>query len=32
MFTGIIEEIGHMRRIHSQGQAMVLTIGCQESA
>jgi riboflavin synthase len=27
MFTGIIEEIGHMRRIHSQGQAMVLTIG-----
>ncbi|NEW06139.1 riboflavin synthase [Paenibacillus sp. SYP-B3998] len=29
MFTGIIEEIGHMRRIHSQGQAMVLTIGAK---
>ncbi|MEW9699049.1 riboflavin synthase [Paenibacillus sp. SI8] len=27
MFTGIVEEIGSMRRIHSQGQAMVLTIG-----
>ncbi|WP_068775350.1 riboflavin synthase [Paenibacillus sp. FJAT-26967] len=27
MFTGIIEEIGVMRRIHKQGQAMVLTIG-----
>ncbi|MEC0232703.1 riboflavin synthase [Paenibacillus alba] len=30
MFTGIIEEIGHMRRIHSQGQAMVLTIGAKK--
>ncbi|MBD0380648.1 riboflavin synthase [Paenibacillus sedimenti] len=30
MFTGIIEEIGHMRRIHSQGQAMVLTIGAMK--
>jgi len=30
MFTGIIEEIGHMRRIHSQGQAMVLTIGARK--
>ncbi|MBP1988946.1 riboflavin synthase [Paenibacillus eucommiae] len=27
MFTGIIEEIGIMRRIHRQGQSMVLTIG-----
>ncbi|WP_127588234.1 riboflavin synthase [Paenibacillus koleovorans] len=26
MFTGIIEEVGRMRRIHAQGQAMVLTI------
>jgi riboflavin synthase len=26
MFTGIIEEIGTMRRIHRQGQAMVLSI------
>lgn len=30
MFTGIIEEIGHMRRIHSQGQAMVLTIAAKK--
>ncbi|UJF31188.1 riboflavin synthase [Paenibacillus hexagrammi] len=30
MFTGIIEEIGSMRRIHSQGQAMVLTIGANK--
>ncbi|MFD0694892.1 riboflavin synthase [Paenibacillus sp. GCM10027628] len=30
MFTGIIEEIGRMRRIHSQGQAMVLTIGAKK--
>lgn len=30
MFTGIIEEIGHMRRIHSVGQAMVLTIGAKK--
>ncbi|MFC5448026.1 riboflavin synthase [Paenibacillus aestuarii] len=30
MFTGIIEEIGHMRRIHSQGQAMVLTISARK--
>lgn len=30
MFTGIIEEIGHMRRIHSVGQAMVLTIGARK--
>lgn len=29
MFTGIIEEIGEMRRIHRQGQAMVLTIGAR---
>jgi riboflavin synthase len=29
MFTGIIEEIGVMRRIHRQGQAMVLTIGAK---
>ncbi|MCZ8512882.1 riboflavin synthase [Paenibacillus filicis] len=27
MFTGIIEEIGSMRRMAKQGQAMVLTIG-----
>ncbi|MDF2667892.1 MAG: subunit alpha of riboflavin synthase [Paenibacillus sp.] len=26
MFTGIIEEIGRMRRIRKQGQAMILTI------
>ncbi|NRF89650.1 riboflavin synthase [Paenibacillus frigoriresistens] len=30
MFTGIIEEIGHMRRIHSHGQAMVLTIAAKK--
>jgi riboflavin synthase len=30
MFTGIVEEIGHMRRIHSGGQAMVLTIGAKK--
>jgi riboflavin synthase len=29
MFTGIIEEIGIMRRIHRQGQAMVLTVGAK---
>jgi riboflavin synthase len=29
MFTGIIEEIGFMRRIHRQGQAMVLTVGAK---
>lgn len=29
MFTGIIEEIGAMRRIDRQGQAMVLTIGAR---
>jgi riboflavin synthase len=29
MFTGIIEEIGELRRIHRQGQAMVLTIGAK---
>lgn len=29
MFTGIIEEIGTMRRIAKQGQAMVLTIGAK---
>ncbi len=29
MFTGIIEEIGSMRRIHRHGQAMALTIGAQ---
>jgi riboflavin synthase len=30
MFTGIIEEIGNMRRITKQGQAMVLTIGAKK--
>jgi riboflavin synthase len=30
VFTGIIEEIGVMRRIHKQGQAMVLTIGAKK--
>lgn len=30
MFTGIIEEIGVMRRVHKQGQAMVLTIGAKK--
>lgn len=29
MFTGIIEEIGTIRRIAKQGQAMVLTIGAK---
>lgn len=29
MFTGIIEEMGTMRRIDRQGQAMVLTIGAR---
>ncbi|MBP1155193.1 MULTISPECIES: riboflavin synthase [unclassified Paenibacillus] len=29
MFTGIIEEIGTLRRIAKQGQAMVLTIGAK---
>jgi riboflavin synthase len=29
MFTGIIEEIGVMRRISKQGQTMVLTIGAK---
>ncbi|MFD0680977.1 MULTISPECIES: riboflavin synthase [unclassified Paenibacillus] len=29
MFTGIIEEIGTMRRITKQGQAMVLTVGAK---
>ncbi|UUZ79507.1 riboflavin synthase [Paenibacillus sp. P26] len=29
MFTGIIEEIGTLRRIAKQGQAMVLTIGAR---
>ncbi|MFD7523922.1 riboflavin synthase [Paenibacillus chitinolyticus] len=29
MFTGLIEEIGVMRRIHKQGQAMVLTLGAR---
>ncbi|MFB0841920.1 riboflavin synthase [Paenibacillus oleatilyticus] len=29
MFTGIIEEIGTLRRITKQGQAMVLTIGAK---
>jgi riboflavin synthase len=29
MFTGIIEEIGTMRRISRQGQAMILTIGAK---
>jgi len=30
VFTGIIEEIGVMRRIQRQGQAMVLTIGARK--
>jgi len=30
MFTGIIEEIGSMRRITRQGQAMILTIGARK--
>lgn len=30
MFTGIIEEIGSMRKIARQGQAMVLTIGASK--
>jgi riboflavin synthase len=29
MFTGLIEEIGSLRRIHRQGQAMVLTIAAK---
>jgi riboflavin synthase len=29
MFTGIIEEIGSMRRVTKQGQAMILTIGAK---
>lgn len=29
MFTGIIEEVGQMKRIARQGQAMVLTIGAR---
>ncbi|MFC0214279.1 riboflavin synthase [Paenibacillus chartarius] len=29
MFTGLIEEIGELRRIHKQGQAMVLTVGAR---
>ncbi|MDF2961595.1 MAG: subunit alpha of riboflavin synthase [Paenibacillus sp.] len=29
MFTGIIEEIGTMRRITKQGQAMILTVGAK---
>jgi riboflavin synthase len=30
MFTGLIEEIGELRRVHRQGQAMVLTIGARK--
>nr|WP_313782371.1 riboflavin synthase [Paenibacillus larvae] len=30
MFTGIIEEIGTMRRIDRQGQALILTIGAKK--
>jgi riboflavin synthase len=30
MFTGIIEEIGQMRRIYKQGQAMMLTVGAKK--
>lgn len=30
MFTGIIEEVGAMRRISKQGQAMILTIGARK--
>jgi riboflavin synthase len=30
MFTGLIEEIGELRRVHKQGQAMVLTIGARK--
>ena len=29
MFTGIIEEIGSIRHISRQGQAMIVTIGCR---
>ncbi|MNI12883.1 Riboflavin synthase [compost metagenome] len=29
MFTGIIEEVGEMRRIHRQGQSMILTISAK---
>ncbi|WP_040951242.1 riboflavin synthase [Gorillibacterium massiliense] len=30
MFTGIIEEIGNMKRIHRQGQAMILTVSASK--
>ena len=29
MFTGIIEEIGTLRRVYKQGQAMMLQIGAK---
>lgn len=29
MFTGIIEEVGRIQRVHTVGQTQVLTIGCQ---
>jgi riboflavin synthase len=30
MFTGIIEEIGTLRRVYRQGQAMMLTVGAKK--
>lgn len=30
MFTGIIEEKGHLRRVSRQGQAMLLTVGARK--
>lgn len=30
MFTGIVEEIGRLRRVGKQGQAMVLTVGASK--
>lgn len=30
MFTGIIEEIGALRRVYRQGQAMMLTVGAKK--
>lgn len=30
MFTGIIEEVGRIQRVHTVGQTQVLTIGCRK--
>lgn len=30
MFTGIIEEVGHIERMRRQGDAMILTISCRD--